>query len=165
MNRIATLIIAVALLAPASLGFSHCQIPCGIYGDETRFTMLEEHITTIEKSMNQINELSAAGDKNYNQLIRWVANKDKHADELTSIVTYYFMAQRVKPAGADDAEYITKITLLHRLIFHAMKAKQTTDLEHIEHLRKWLGEFRTAYFGEKEHAHLQEHHAEGSAGE
>ena len=33
---------------------AHCEIPCGIYDDELRISMLNEHITTIEKSMNQI---------------------------------------------------------------------------------------------------------------
>ena len=45
-------------MVPASVQ-AHCQIPCGIYGDEMRFQMLEEHITTIEKSMKLIGELSA----------------------------------------------------------------------------------------------------------
>ena len=34
--------------------FAHCQIPCGIYDDKMRFTMMAEHVTTIEKSMNQM---------------------------------------------------------------------------------------------------------------
>ena len=40
-----------------------------------------------------------------NQLVRWVDNKEIHADELSEIVTYYFMTQRIKPpaADADDA--------------------------------------------------------------
>ena len=33
--------------------FAHCQIPCGIYGDQTRFTLMHEHVTTTEKSMKQ----------------------------------------------------------------------------------------------------------------
>jgi len=42
-----------------SLAYSHCQIPCGIYDDEARFTEIAEHITTIEKSMKEIESLSA----------------------------------------------------------------------------------------------------------
>jgi len=33
---------------------AHCEIPCGIYDDEMRINMINEHIATIEKSMNQI---------------------------------------------------------------------------------------------------------------
>ena len=49
-------VLATTLYAP--IASAHCQIPCGIYGDQTRFVTLYEHITTIEKSMNQIDELS-----------------------------------------------------------------------------------------------------------
>jgi hypothetical protein len=38
--------------------------------------------------------------------------------------------------------------LLHHIQVHAMKAKQTTDLSHIEHLRTLVKKFRAVYFGE-----------------
>ena len=65
------------LLVISSSVFAHCQVPCGIYGDKTRFDMLREHITTVEKSMNQIKKLSADAANNMNQLVRWVNNKEK----------------------------------------------------------------------------------------
>jgi len=145
-----TTVLAVMLLG-ASVARAHCQIPCGIYDDEARVLMIEEHITTIEKSMKLVRELSAAEEPDHNQIVRWVANKDHHADELTEIVTYYFMAQRLNPAdAADEAKaeaYQHKLHLLHAMVFHAMKAKQTTDPQHTEALRKLLGEFEVAYFG------------------
>jgi nickel superoxide dismutase len=98
-KKTASLGILVLLLVFASMVYSHCQIPCGIYGDQARFDMLAEHITTIEKSMQQITELSQKDKRNFNQIVRWIQNKEKHADELSHIVTYYFMAQRIKPAG------------------------------------------------------------------
>jgi nickel superoxide dismutase len=132
-----------------TIAYSHCQIPCGIYGDQGRFDMISEHIMTVEKSMNTINELSKQENPDMNQIIRWVQNKDKHADELTDIVTYYFMAQRVKPPqateGKDYDTYVKKLTLLHQMIVHAMKAKQTTNLDHVEQLRSLLSEFHEAY--------------------
>ena len=51
------LLIVVLVLSFTVSGYSHCQVPCGIYGDKVRIVMLKEHLTTIEKSMNQINEL------------------------------------------------------------------------------------------------------------
>ena len=48
----------IVVLVTANFLQAHCQIPCGIYGDIMRIDMLREHITTIEKSMTQINELS-----------------------------------------------------------------------------------------------------------
>jgi nickel superoxide dismutase len=151
-----TTIAAVAwgtLLAAQNL-LAHCQIPCGIYDDPARFTELKEHITTIEKSMNQILELGKeTKNPNYNQLVRWVQNKDNHADEFSEIVTYYFLAQRIKPAPADDAKaypkYVEQLTLLHQMVVAAMKAKQTTDLQHVETLRALVKKFEASYLGAK----------------
>src|SRR3990172_4563620 len=81
----------------APKAFSHCEIPCGIYDDSARITMLEEDLTTLEKSIKEINGLSSQTPVNYNQIVRWVENKEHHADDIRHIVTQYFMAQRLKP--------------------------------------------------------------------
>ena len=168
-------IIALAsglLLAAASpVVLSHCEIPCGIYGDPMRLDLMSEHIDTIEKSIRQIEDLSAAGDKNYNQLVRWVGNKEFHADEFSDIITQYFMKQRIKPAARGNSEayreYVHKLTLLHQMMVASMKAKQTTDLEHVETMRSLLSEFRTAYLGKQaaahDHSHSQTHSHGGSS--
>ncbi len=140
----------------ASMAYSHCQIPCGIYGDQGRFNMITEHITTIEKSMKMITELSKQDKPNMNQIVRWVQNKEKHAADISHIITYYFMAQRVKPTlktnGKEYDEYVNKLTLLHKMLVYSMKAKQTTDLANVEKLRSLLAEFNSVYFGETDHS-------------
>ena len=148
------LVVFVLLICTAvfvTVVYSHCQIPCGIYNDPARFDEISEHIITIEKSMKQITELSGQDKPDMNQIVRWVQNKDEHADELSHIVTYYFMAQRVKPAEKTDAdaysEYVKKLTLLHKMLVYSMKSKQTTDLAHVEKLRSLLTEFHLAYSG------------------
>lgn len=154
-NRINRKLTVGAVLVSAvvfgSLAYSHCQIPCGIYDDEGRFGAMTEHITTIEKSMKEIERLSAEAKPNMNQIVRWVNTKDQHADELCEIVTYYFMAQRVKlPAEGDMKaynDYVKKLTLLHRMLVDAMKAKQTTDLANVEQLKSSLDEFHKVYSG------------------
>jgi len=160
MKRIALVaLVSLTLIAPALPASAHCQIPCGIYDDELRVQLIEEHITTVEKSMTQIVELGKAETVNYNQLVRWVENKEAHAQEIQDLVTAYFMAQRIKPPAdhSDDAatkEYLHKLALLHAIQVHAMKAKQGTDLGEIETLRQLTASFRTAYFGEAgAHAH------------
>jgi len=139
----------VSAVVFGSLAYSHCQIPCGIYDDEARFGEIAEHITTIEKSMKEIVSLSAEAKPNMNQVVRWVNNKDQHSDELSEIVTYYFMAQRIKLPAAGDTKayntYIGKLTLLHEMLVYAMKAKQTTDLANIDKLRAALEKFHAAY--------------------
>jgi len=149
-------ILALALIL-SSMVYSHCQIPCGIYDDPARFVMLAEHITTIEKSMKQIVELSAKEKQDMNQIVRWVNNKESHANELSQIVTYYFMAQRIKPADKAESDsyqaYIRKLTLLHEMLVYSMKAKQTTDLSNVENLRTLLAEFQAVYFEQSAHKH------------
>lgn len=149
--------IAVIVAILCSIVYSHCQIPCGIYDDPARFDEIAEHITTIEKSMKQVTELSQQKEKNMNQIIRWVYNKEVHADKLSEIVTYYFMAQRVKPVDESDEQhykdYVEKVTLLHKMVFYSMKSKQTTDLSNVEKLRELLQDFRKAYFKAHGHEH------------
>ncbi len=132
---------------------AHCQVPCGIYDDEARFKLLAEHITTIEKAMKEIATLSAQAPVNYNQLVRWVTNKEKHAEEFSEILSYYFLAQRLVPKAADAGEaravYLEQLELAHRLIVAAMKAKQTVDLAHVQTLRELLAKLQNSYFKKK----------------
>ena len=144
----------LALIVTAVPASAHCQIPCGIYDDELRVQLIEEHITTVEKSMKKIVEIGDAETVDYNQLVRWVDNKEAHAQKIQDIVTAYFMAQRIKPPKdhGDEAAinvYMHKLALLHAIQIHAMKAKQSTDLSEIETLRELTGKFRGAYFGEE----------------
>jgi nickel superoxide dismutase len=127
-----------------SYASAHCEIPCGIYDDQMRINMIDEHITTIEKSMKQIIELAGQKPTDYNQISRWVMNKEDHANKLQHIVTQYFMTQRIK---FDTEKYSEKLTLLHKLLVYAMKCKQTTDVSHIATLRSVLKEFQSLYFG------------------
>lgn len=154
-------LLAAVMLVPASV-WAHCEIPCGIYGDQMRIEQIAEDITTVEKSMKQIKELGQADEPNWNQLVRWVHNKEVHANKIQRVVSEYFLHQRVKPADPSDAaaykEYTDQLVLLHQIAVHAMKAKQTTDLEHVAQLRSLLKKFQNAYFGPEEQAHLHEHH-------
>jgi len=165
---------ALAVLsAVGTKAWAHCQIPCGIYDDPARFAEMREHVTTIEKSINQIAELSKADELNHNQIVRWVMNKEDHANQLSEIVSYYFLAQRVKPADPEDRDaqrkYLRQLTLLHHMVLHAMKAKQTIDLENCDTLRKLIDAFETSYLGEKTaaephtHSHGHAAHSHGHA--
>jgi len=129
----------------------HCQIPCGIYGDDTRFAILAEHITTIEKSMKQIAELQQAPGENANQLVRWVNNKETHADEYAAILAEYFLQQRIKTAEADSAPdaYAAKLANIHAMMVLAMKCKQTIDTAHTDALAEKLHAFAHLYKGEE----------------
>ncbi len=124
-----SLVVAFAMVAlgAATVG-AHCEIPCGIYDDQLRADLIAEHSTTIEKSMKKIVELSKQNPVNYNQLVRWISNKEKHADEIQHLVTQYFMTQRIKP---DAKKYSEKLAVLHKMLIYAMKCKQSTDVAHV----------------------------------
>ena len=163
MKKMMVCILALAcVLGGAQWAFAHCEIPCGIYTDDMRFTMMRENITTLEKSMNQIRSLSTEPAVNMNQLVRWVNNKEEHADNLSDIVTQYFLKQRVKPAKQGDEagmeKYQKQLMGLHQIMIHSMKAKQTLDQAHIDTLRKLVDDFEGSYFGKLEHKHLKEDH-------
>jgi len=145
------------VVAAVAAGFStlsiqdagaHCQIPCGIYDDAARFIAMKEHVTTIEKSMKQITEL---GGTNQNQSVRWVANKETHADELSEIVTYYFMTQRIKLPKVEKemAKYNKEMMLLHQILVYSMKAKQSVDLANTKKLSELIDQFEESYLGKK----------------
>lgn len=155
-------ILFTVLLLAVSTAFvgAHCEIPCGIYGDKMRFEELKEHFETVEKSMNKVEELSEQEDKDYNQLVRWVNNKELHANKIQEIVYQYFMNQRIKPVEDAQSEgwdkYVEQTTLLHKMLVQAMKCKQTTNVEHVENLRSLLDRFEKAYFdGDEEEEESQ----------
>lgn len=148
LDKIQSLERAISLLDE-----EHCEVPCGIYGDSLRLSLLEEHAKTVEKGMAQISELSKADQPNYNQIVRWVMNKEKHAEEIQQIVSQYFLHQRIK-MPADDAkrkavdDYHDKLEALHAIQVYAMKCKQGTDSAMVEKLQVAIHDFGHLYFGD-----------------
>jgi len=143
-------ILTTVSLSISNKTYAHCEIPCGIYEDTLRIELIKEHIITIEKSMKMIIELSQAETPNYNQIVRWVNNKENHAEKLQEIVSQYFLHQRITPTGTENQElynkYIKQLTLLHELLVYSMKAKQTTDLSFINKLNNTVIAFEEVYF-------------------
>ena len=140
LKYIATLF---ALLTPLSMAHAHCQIPCGIYDDSMVFTQLEQHITTIEKSMQEISATD-----NMHDVTRWTVNKEEHAQKIQDIMAQYFLAQRLKP---DVTNYLPQLMRIHQITIDAMKAKQTTDLKYVESLRMLVDSYDKLYYAPHEH--------------
>lgn len=139
-----TTIMVLLIAITTALVQAHCQVPCGIYDDQARIHMLEEHVTTITKAMKQIE----AG-QNQNQTVRWVQAKEDHANEIIEIASHYFLAQRIKP-GMDH--YEENLKTLHEIIIYSMKSKQTTDVKNAEKLSELIHNLEHTYLGEK-HQH------------
>ena len=141
------LIILLLLMISVSFLHAHCQIPCGIYDDDLRFKQLNEHITTIEKSMKAIH--SSVTD-NSNQLTRWIINKETHADQFIDIVHDYFLTQRLKPLSENATKkerinYQQHLQFIHELTVSAMKAKQTIDLSYVSKMKDKLAMFQSLH--------------------
>lgn len=143
MKNSALVAVLALSLWPARLQ-AHCQVPCGIYDDQLRADLIAENITTIEKAMQQITELSGQTPINYNQIVRWVNTKEFHATDIQKIVSEYFLIQRIKP---DTDRYEEKLKVLHGMLLAAMRCKQTTDLANVKQLRDLLKQFEVLYFG------------------
>lgn len=119
--------LAVALFLNSMSVQAHCQIPCGIYDDAARVVEMLESAATVEKSMKLIGELAGKNDaQSQNQLVRWVVNKEEHAQMIISTISDYFLTQRVKASQDDYAERLQKH---HAVIVAAMKAKQNSDMQ------------------------------------
>ena len=113
------------LLLHATSARAHCQVPCGIYGDNQRVRMMREDLATITKAMKQIRALAKKKDaKSRNQLVRWVVTKEQHGEKIIRTISDYFMAQKIKPG---KPKYVEKLKAHHAVMVAAMKCKQTTD--------------------------------------
>jgi nickel superoxide dismutase len=106
--------------------------------------MISEHILTIEKSKQQITSIQEKTPLDSHQLVRWIVNKEDHANKIQKIVSQYFMTQRIK---TEDKDYAKRISLLHQMPVSAVKCKQAADLSNVKTLRSLLDEFHHVYFG------------------
>jgi nickel superoxide dismutase len=133
-NLLTTLAIFGLVFAFSNTAYAHCQIPCGIYADYARIKQMLEDSATIMKATKLIADLSAKVDaQSQNQMIRWVINKERHAQNVISTISDYFLAQRVKSSQKD---YVERLKKHHAVIVAAMKAKQNADEKHALALRK-----------------------------
>lgn len=140
-----TLFTTIALTG--SMAAAHCQVPCGIYGDQRRFEEMLEDTATIAKAIGQIGELAGTHDASgHNQLARWVANKESHATNIQNTIGAYFLAQRVK---ADNPKYVDQLKACHAVIVAAMKTKQAADPATADKLKAAILDLYRAYEGKE----------------
>ncbi len=141
---LAAVLVTTAFLPMAYLA-AHCEVPCGIYDDGARFTEMKEDQATIAKAIVQIGELAGTHDATgHNQLARWVATKEAHANNTQHIIAQYFMTQKIKP---DADHYVDKLKAAHGVLIAAMKCKQTADPANGDALLDAIKKFETAFMG------------------
>ena len=172
MTSILSLVAAVAagfiIATSSSPVAAHCQIPCGIYDDPMRITMLREDAATIAKAVDTARTLDSddytsedgTSALDLNQLIRWTTTKDEAATNIQRIVSDYFLTQRVKavPAGEDGHDaYLDQLTKMHAILVAAMKCKQTVDPAAVATLKASIEVIAPMYVHEHDHDHGHGH--------
>jgi nickel superoxide dismutase len=149
MSRMLLALIASALLC--STVFAHCQVPCGIYGDQLRFEQLLEDTKTIAKAQGQMNQLFDTEDaQDIQQFVRWVVTKETHADSIQGVIADYFLAQRIK---SDSPRYTDQLKAAHAVTVAAMKCKQSADEATASALEKAIHDLYRAYEGKEPDLH------------
>jgi len=143
------LLLALALPGRAA---AHCQVPCGIYDDRARVESMLEDAATVAKATSELAQLAGKTDaQSVNQRVRWVMNKETHAQRVIATIADYFLTQRVKPEQEDYAERLARH---HAVIRAAMKAKQSASPEAAEALREAIEGLDVYYPApDVEHAH------------
>ena len=127
---------------------AHCQVPCGIYDDHARIKSMIEDSETINKAIIEMVELSNKNDlKSKNQSVRWIMNKEKHAQNIINTISDYFLTQRVKTSQED---YSSRLIGHHKVIIAAMKSKQNVDIKYVNELRNSIKDLSSYY---PEHSH------------
>ena len=142
------MVLAVSLIIYSPIAYSHCQIPCGIYDDHARVKTMLEDAETARKAIDLIAELSKKSDaQSNNQIVRWVINKESHAQNIISTIGDYFLTQRVKPKQKD---YVERLKKHHAVIVAAMKVKQNADITYVDALEASI-EALLPYYPEHKH--------------
>lgn len=150
--------------ASPSPALFHCQVPCGIYGDQLRIQQILEDCDTIEKAMTQI-AVEPQDALARQQFVRWVNTKEEHAQRIQDNIAQYWLAQRIKPLPAefDEAQrvrYFAQLTHLHHITVHAMRCKQGIDPAAVKALREAVHALSSVYFSKEDLEHLKGHHDE-----
>jgi|TARA_B110000967_G_C18739978_1_gene487201 nickel superoxide dismutase len=146
-NRQCILVTLLIAMSSSQLK-AHCQVPCGIYDDYARIKSMIEDSETINKAMIEMVELSNKNDlQSKNQSVRWIMNKEKHAQNIIDTISDYFLTQRVK---TNQEDYSLRLINHHKVIIAAMKSKQSVDIKYVDELRNSIKDLSNYY---PEHSH------------
>ena len=149
-NAVLTFGLALGSMALMPCLSAHCQVPCGIYDDHARVVAMAEDAATVAKAATMMQELAGKTDaQSQQQFVRWVANKESHAQKIITTMADYFLTQRVKPSQED---YTDRLVKHHAVILAAMKAKQQADPAAAQALADAI-QAMTPYYPAPAHSH------------
>lgn len=108
---------------------AHCQMPCGIYHDDMVFDQIDQYVETMYKAISILKDNKFENVKDKNEFVRWVMQKENASNEAATILTTFFLQQKIKPSENDT---IKRITSAHNLLFLLVGIKQTVDIKIVE---------------------------------
>mmetsp|Transcript_18555 Transcript_18555/g.27655 ORF Transcript_18555/g.27655 Transcript_18555/m.27655 type:complete len:158 (-) Transcript_18555:1516-1989(-) len=146
----------VFILCCLSIVWGHCQQPCGIYDDDRRVELLKTSVATIRKSVDEfVGHFGWESAIEANQAIRWILQKEKHADLIINELSEYWLLQRIKDTSDNYGEQL-KVT--HQLMVQSMKVKQTATSESVVLLENRLSSFIEQVYPSFYHHHEERIH-------
>ena len=135
----------VSTLSLSSLINAHCQMPCGIYHDDMVYDQIDQYTETMYKGVSVLNDSKFATVKDRNEFVRWVMEKESASDEVASILTKYFLQQKIKPGEPDTTK---RIVAVHKLLFLLVAIKQNASLEFVKEFTKEWDQFKLMFHQE-----------------
>lgn len=107
---------------------AHCQMPCGIYHDDMVYDQIDQYVETMYKGISVINNSKFDNAKERNEFIRWVMQKEEASNEAASLITKYFIQQKIK-AGEDSTA--KQLASAHKLLLLIVSIKQNVSLDFV----------------------------------
>lgn len=121
---------------------AHCQMPCGIYHDNMVYDQIDQYVETMYKCISVLNDSKFTTPKERNEFVRWVLNKENSSDEMASLITKYFLQQKIKSGETDTP---ARLASAHKLLFLLMQIKQCADRDIINQFADIWEEFKLMF--------------------
>jgi len=100
-----------------------------IYHDELVFNQIDQYIETMYKGITELNHTEPSNSFERNNFIRWVMLKDTASDEIASLITEYFLQQKIKPGEPDT---VKRLVSAHKMLFELTAIKQNVNIKMLE---------------------------------
>ncbi len=124
---------------------AHCQMPCGIYHDEMVYDQIDQYTETMYKGITVMNQNKLESVHDFNDLTRWIMEKEKESNDIAQLINVYFLQQKIKPGEPETAK---RLTTAHKLLFLLVAIKQNNDLKFVDQFIKQWEEFKLMFHPE-----------------
>lgn len=124
---------------------AHCQLPCGIYHDDMIYDLIDQYAETMYKGITVMNQSKLDSVHDFNELTRWVIEKEKESNETAQLITFYFLQQKIKPG---EPETTKRLEAAHKLLFLLVAIKQNNEIRFVDQFAKQWEDFKLMFHPE-----------------